>query len=106
MNRAIRAGWVLGLVVLVARAAGLAQAPGEEVYKSKCQMCHGATGAADTPTGRMLKVKPVSDPEIRKLTAEQMFDSTRAGKGKMQPFKDKLTDQQIRDSVTYYRSLK
>jgi hypothetical protein len=24
----------------------------------------------------------------------------------MQPFKDKLTDQQIKDSVDYYRSLK
>jgi mono/diheme cytochrome c family protein len=35
-----------------------------------------------------------------------MFDSTKNGKGKMTAFKDKLTDQQIKDSVTYYRSLK
>ncbi len=106
MNRAVRFQLALGLVVSLTCATGLAQAPGEAVYKSKCQMCHGATGTADTPTAKVLKVKPVSDPEIQKLTDKQMFDSTRNGKGKMQPFKDKLTDQQIMDSVTYYRKLK
>jgi cytochrome c6 len=106
MNRAVRTWLMLGLIVSTACATGFAQAPGEAVYKAKCQMCHGAAGAADTPTAKMLKVKPLSDPEIRKLTADQMFDSIKNGKGKMQPFKDKLTDAQIRDSVAYYRSLK
>jgi cytochrome c6 len=106
MKNCIRTRMALAVLFFLAGAVSQAQSTGEAVYKSKCQMCHGATGAADTPTAKMLKVKAVSDPDIQKLTAEQMFDSTKNGKGKMTAFKDKLTDQQIKDSVTYYRSLK
>lgn len=106
MTRTIRSRVALAALFSLACAVSFAQSNGEAVYKSKCQMCHGASGAADTPTGKMLKVKPLSDPEIQKLTAQQMFDSVKNGKGKMQPFKDKLTDDQIKDSVTYYRGLK
>jgi mono/diheme cytochrome c family protein len=35
-----------------------------------------------------------------------MFAAVKNGKGKMQPFKDKLTDAQIKDSVAFYRGLK
>ncbi len=48
----------------------------------------------------------MSDPEIQKLTAEQMFTLAKEGKNKMKPFKNELTEAQIKDSVTYYRSLK
>ena len=34
-----------------------------------------------------------------------MIADVKNGKGKMQPFKDKLTDAQIKDSVLYFRSL-
>ncbi|HUH64707.1 MAG TPA: cytochrome c [Terracidiphilus sp.] len=106
MTGTIRSQVTLALLFSLAGAVSFAQSSGETIYKSKCQMCHGAAGAADTPTAKMLKVKPVSDPDIKKLTADQMFDSVKNGKGKMQPFKDKLTDDQIKDSVTYYRGLK
>jgi mono/diheme cytochrome c family protein len=55
---------------------------------------------------KMMGVKPVSDPEIKKLTADQMFAAVKGGKGKMQPFKDKLTDQQIREAISFYRGLR
>jgi cytochrome c6 len=106
MTGTIRSKVALAVLFSLAGAVSFAQSSGEAIYKSKCQMCHGASGAADTPTAKMLKVKPVSDPDIKKLTAEQMFDSVKNGKGKMQPFKDKLTDDQIKDSVGYYRGLK
>jgi mono/diheme cytochrome c family protein len=39
------------------------------------------------------------------MTEEQMIEAVRNGMGKMQPYKDKLTDAQIKDSVGYFRSL-
>jgi mono/diheme cytochrome c family protein len=43
---------------------------------------------------------------MKKLTAEAMIASVKNGKGKMPSYKDKLTDAQIKDVVTYYRGLK
>ncbi len=78
--------------------------PGADVYKAKCQMCHGAAGMADTAPARAMKVKPVSDPEVKKLSEAQMVDAVRKGMGKMQPYQDKLTDAQIKGSVAYFRT--
>ena len=54
----------------------------------------------------MMGVKAASDPDIKKLSAEEEFNSIKNGKGKMKPFSGKLTDAQIKDVVTYFRSLK
>jgi mono/diheme cytochrome c family protein len=61
---------------------------------------------ADTAVGKALKVKPVTDPAVRKFTEAEMVAATRNGMGKMQPFKDKLTDAQIKDAVACFRSFK
>jgi cytochrome c6 len=106
MTKTFRSQLALAVVVSLAGAVCFAQSSGEATYKAKCAMCHGPSGAADTPTAKMLKVKPLSDPDIKKLTADQMFASVKNGKGKMQPFNTKLTDQQIKDAVAFYRGLK
>ena len=51
-----------------------------------------------------MKVKPVSDPEVKKLSEAQMADAVKNGMGKMQPYKDKLSDDQIKEAVTYFRT--
>jgi mono/diheme cytochrome c family protein len=89
---------------MCAMTAGFAQGPGAEVYKTKCQMCHGTTGMADFGPGKMMKVKPASDPAVKKMNEEQMVDAVRNGMGKMQAYKDKLTDAQIKESVAYFRT--
>jgi cytochrome c6 len=95
---------VIGLAFSMGCSVVFAQAPGEATYKAKCQSCHGATGMADTTVGKALKVKPVSDPTVKKYTETAMIDATRNGMGKMQPFKNKLTDAEIKDSVARFRS--
>jgi len=50
-----------------------------------------------------MKVKPGTDPAV-KMSEEQMIDAVRRGMGKMQAYKDKLSDAQIKDSVTYFRT--
>ncbi len=82
----------------------MAQDAGQAIYKSKCQMCHGASGMADSPAGKAMKVKPVSDPEVKKLTEDEMVTATKNGMGKMQPYKDKLTEAEITGAVKYFRT--
>ncbi len=106
MTNAIRSLAVLAAAVCMAGSMSYAQSAGAATYKAKCQMCHGATGAADTPTAKMLKVMPVSSPEMKKLTEADMIKATADGKGKMPAFKGKLTDAQIKDVVVYLRALK
>lgn len=91
-------------VLMLAAAGCLAEAPGQAIYTSKCQMCHGAAGMADSPAGKAMKVKPISDPEVKKFTEEQMIAATKDGMGKMKPFKDTLTDAQVKDAVSYFRT--
>lgn len=105
MNRS-RLCAVLGLAsTLLAVTPAFAQSPGEATYKAKCQSCHGADGIPNPGLAKMLGIKPVSDPDIQKLTPEQMEATVKDGKGKMRPIAG-LTDAEIKDVVTYYRSLK
>jgi len=103
---AVRNHAMIVAILLVCASAGYAQSAGEATYKAKCAMCHGATGQADTPAGKATKTLPVSDPEVKKHSAEEMIGFVKNGKDKMQAFKDKLTDAQISDVVAYFRTLK
>lgn len=90
-------------VILLAGSVSFAQS-GEATYKAKCQMCHGEKGLADSGPGKAMKVKPATDPEVKKQSEAQMIDAVRNGMGKMQAYKDKLTDAQIKDAVGYFRT--
>lgn len=106
MTKTIRSQVVLALAVTLASTVGFAQSPGEATYNTSCKSCHGATGTPNPTMAKMMGIKAVSDPDIKKLTADQMFTAVKNGKGKMKPFSGKLTDAQIKDSVTFYRGLK
>lgn len=103
MNMQLRLAGVLLLAVSTVVPA-VAQSSGAEVYKSKCQMCHGATGMADSGAGKAMKVKPISDPDVKKTSEAQMIEAVRNGMGKMQPYKDKLSDAEIKGAVAYFRT--
>jgi mono/diheme cytochrome c family protein len=98
-------GMVLVLALLAGATVSLAQSGGEATYKAKCQMCHGATGAGDTPAGKAMKVKPFSDPIMIKMSDATVLALTRNGSGKMPAFKDKLTDSQIQEVIAYIHQL-
>lgn len=105
MTKTIRILLLLIAGFAFATATSFAQSAGEATYKAKCQNCHGASGMADTSIAKALKVKPVTDPTVKKLGEAEMISATKNGMGKMQPYKDKLTDVQIKESVDYFRSL-
>ena len=103
MRMLFRSAVTAMVVILLAGSVSFAQS-GEALYKSKCQMCHGEKGLADSGAGKAMKVKPATDPDVKKLNEAQMVDAVRNGMGKMQAYKDKLTDTQIKDAVDYFRT--
>lgn len=105
MRKLIQKTAVLGIALLATGTMSFAQSGGEATYKAKCQMCHGATGAGDTPAGKSMKVKSFKDPEVAKVTDAAMINITKNGQGKMPAYKDKLSDPQIKEVVAYIRTL-
>ncbi len=102
--QAIRAAAVILLAASIAGPA-FAQAPGADTYKAKCAMCHGADGLAATPMGKNMKILSFKAPEMVKASDAQFIASTKNGKGKMPAYNGKLTDAQIKDVVSYIRTL-
>jgi cytochrome c6 len=104
INKRIRILAAVALMVSVSGVVSFAQAGGD-TFKSKCASCHGATGMADSGAGKALKIKPVNDPEVKAMSEDDMIKVTTDGKGKMPSYKGKLTDDQIKAAVEFYRSL-
>ena len=105
MTKSIRSKAVLALAISMAGAVGFAQSSGEATYKARCQSCHGAEGTPNPGIAKAMGVKPASDPSVKAMTEAQMIAATTNGMGKMQPFKGKLTDAEIKASVDYFRTL-
>ncbi|MGO9775388.1 MAG: c-type cytochrome [Terracidiphilus sp.] len=104
MMQAIRAAAVILLAAFIAGPA-FAQAPGADIYKAKCAMCHGADGLAATPMGKNMKILSFKAPEMVKASDAQFIASTKNGKNKMPAYNGKLTDAQIKDVVAFIRTL-
>lgn len=73
------------------------------LYKTKCAMCHGATGAGDTPMGKKLALKPLASPEVQKNSDAKLLEVIAKGAGKMPSFGGKLTDEQMKQLVAMVR---
>jgi mono/diheme cytochrome c family protein len=95
------------VILLAASLAGpaFAEAPGADTYKAKCAMCHGADGLATTAMAKNLKVLSFKDPTMIKASDAQFTASTKNGKGKMPAYTGKLTDPQIKDVISFIRTL-
>jgi mono/diheme cytochrome c family protein len=100
----IQTGFALvALMAASTMTTAFAQGTGADNYKAKCAMCHAADGSASGPAGKAMKVPPFS---ASKMSEAEMIAETKAGKGKMPAFAGKLTDGQIKDVVTYIKTLK
>jgi mono/diheme cytochrome c family protein len=101
------------LYPLAARAGDVRGNPqsGKSVFTQNCQMCHGSEGKGDGPAAAGLNPKPAnfSDPARKDFTYERQIKVVKAGgpteklSPLMPPFGESLTEQQIRDVVTYVR---
>ena len=98
------------LFVLSAAVPPAAAQSAPDNYKSKCQMCHGATGNGDSPTGKKLNVHDFHSADVQKKSDDEFFKAIKDGvnsNGKfvMPAYNGKLSDDQIRDLAKYSREL-
>ena len=102
--KAIRTILVLTFVAgLMCSSAAFAQNAAADLYKSKCAMCHGPDGSKENAA---MGVKPLTSPEIQKMSDADLAAAISAGKGKMPAYKGKLTDDQIKDLAKHIHTLK
>jgi len=104
MKNMIRSQFVLAAVITVASVMSFAQ-DGGALYKSKCQACHGAAGTPSPAMAKMMGIKPVSDPAMAGLSADQVAAAVKNGKGKMKPIAG-LSDAEVKAVSTFFKTLK
>jgi cytochrome c6 len=104
MNVRIRTAAMFLLAASIA-APVFAQSAGADTYKAKCAMCHGPDGTASTGMGKAMNIPSFKDPAQVKATDAALIAITKDGKGKMPAYNGKLTDDQIKDVVSFIRTL-
>lgn len=100
---------ILGAGVLAAAGMFSGQARSDDksaaTYKQKCVSCHGADGKGETPAGKAMKVKSFSDPDVAKMTDQQLADIIEKGQGKMPKYGATMKPDEIKSMVAYLRTL-
>jgi len=82
-----------------------AQDGAADIYKAKCQMCHGPDGLGNTPAGKIAKIVSFKDPSIVNAADSDLIPVVKNGKNKMPAFAGKLSDDQIKSVMAYIRTL-
>ena len=95
---------VSAFMCLIAGVFAVDQKTGD-LYKSKCQGCHGPDGKA-TAVGKKLGAKDFQNPDVAKMSEAELMSISTDGKNKMPPYKGKLTDDQIKALVKYIKEMK
>jgi mono/diheme cytochrome c family protein len=84
----------------------------KENWEKNCQKCHGADGKGQTKMGRQSGVKDYTDPKVQdelkdekavKIIKEGIVEN---GKKKMDPYGEKLNDDEIKALIAYIRAFK
>lgn len=76
-----------------------------DLYKTKCQGCHGADGHASA-IGKKLGARDFQDPDVAKMSEDDLAKITTDGKNKMPAYKGKITDDQIKALAKYIKEMK
>ena len=102
----------LTLALIVAVTMSAAAADVKTNWDKHCLKCHGADGKGNTKMGKQSGVKDYTDPKVQaemkdenavKIIKEGIVEK---GKKKMDPYGDKLTDDEIKALIAHIRSFK
>jgi mono/diheme cytochrome c family protein len=112
---AIFAATVLTLSLSASLAAPLAaRAPSppafafqsvKSLYASKCAVCHGNDGSANTAKGKELKVRNLRSEEFKKMPDAKAMEVLLKGKGKMEGYEKTLGKEKLEQLLAYCREL-
>jgi cytochrome c6 len=73
---------------------------GKKVYDLNCVACHGSNGHSMDPS-----VPGFADGDALFRPDQDLYEQVRSGSGTMPAFRGVLSDAEIRDVITYIRSL-
>lgn len=110
MKKAARVASIVFVAVIALRgtdavAGGDPPSGGAETFAAKCASCHGKDASGNTTIGKKMGLRDLGSAEVQKQTDQQINDITAKGKKKMPAFEKKMSAQQIKDLVTYIRTL-
>jgi cytochrome c6 len=91
--------------VLFLSASAKADNAAEATYKSKCAGCHGPDGKGETAAGKAMKAGSFAAPEVAKMSDDDLATAIAKGKNKMPAYEKSLKPEQIKDLVSYIRTL-
>ena len=98
--------------LLIANISNSFAATVKENWEKHCQKCHGADGKGQTRMGRQSGAKDYTDPKVQaELSDEKAMKIIKEGlvekgKKKMDPYGDKLSDDEIKALIAQIRSFK
>ena len=77
----------------------------KSVYASKCAVCHGNDGSANTAKGKELKVRNLRSEEFKKMSDAKAMEVLLKGKGKMEGYEKTLGKEKLEQLLAYCREL-
>ena len=92
-------------LLLVASVTGMRAQDPAVVYKTNCAPCHGATGDANTPAGKVFKVPSFSSDGVLKESDEHLLTVAKNGKGAMPPWNDKISEDDLKSVIAFIHTL-
>jgi mono/diheme cytochrome c family protein len=102
----LRFAFLLLLIAVWLVPGAVAEGAAQDLYKSKCAMCHGPDGSGNTAMGKKLGAHDFASPEVQKQTAAQLTEIIAKGKNKMPAYSGKISDEQIKQLVAHIRTFK
>ncbi|HEY9434104.1 MAG TPA: cytochrome c [Blastocatellia bacterium] len=95
----------LSLSALAPAPPGLAVQSMKSLYNSKCAVCHGNDGSANTAKGKELKVRNLRSEEFKKMSDAKAMEVLLKGKGKMEAYEKTLGKEKLEQLLAYCREL-
>jgi mono/diheme cytochrome c family protein len=95
----------LSLSALALSPSALAVQSVKSLYASKCAVCHGNDGSANTAKGKELKVRNLRSEEFKKMPDAKAMEVMMKGKGKMEGYEKTLGKEKLEQLLAYCREL-
>lgn len=103
MKSAVASVALLATLALGTRMAAAQTPDGGALYKQQCATCHGAAGVPAPAMAKALAIPTLDAAFLAKVSDDSLSAVVKNGAGKMKPFKDKLSAEQIAAVVKYVR---
>jgi mono/diheme cytochrome c family protein len=106
MKRFFRTFVLVFLTIFFINQLSVFAADGSEIYKQRCNRCHGPKGDGKGDIGKFMNPPP-GDFKIglKNLSDEQIEDAIKNGKGGSPAFKNTLSEDEIEAMIRYIKGL-